>query len=260
MGRWINRDPIGEEAGGNLMVFIKNFGPQSTDYLGLDINPMDPRWASRGVNCARCHIDTKALDNGFGLGDPNYKIEPIVSDLTKTVMDHATEIGRNEKGEDCGCCQAAYPPLYIRGNPLKIDCATIHSILQGSGKTFCELADAGSTSVNTSVTISSGSVALGTLDVKIKGNLMVKERGVADEGGRWVIVKFKGRAMPYDRFDFWPLWRGSRGWSGNILNFGGFMLSAGGHPDFAPSGWLLGNFDIYFDTIDLECETYICCD
>jgi len=35
LGRWINRDPIGERGGRNLYVFLKNSGVNQSDYLGL---------------------------------------------------------------------------------------------------------------------------------------------------------------------------------------------------------------------------------
>ncbi len=43
LGRWLNRDPIGEVGGLNLYVFIKNSSLYHIDYLGLwNIEPSDP--------------------------------------------------------------------------------------------------------------------------------------------------------------------------------------------------------------------------
>jgi RHS repeat-associated protein len=39
LGRWINRDPIGEEGGANLYGFAGNDGINNADYLGAAINP-----------------------------------------------------------------------------------------------------------------------------------------------------------------------------------------------------------------------------
>src|SRR3989339_1010610 len=35
LSRWVNRDPIGEEGGNNLYIFIQNTPGDSMDYLGL---------------------------------------------------------------------------------------------------------------------------------------------------------------------------------------------------------------------------------
>lgn len=37
-GRWINRDPLGEEGGDNLYAFVENNALSNSDYLGLDVH------------------------------------------------------------------------------------------------------------------------------------------------------------------------------------------------------------------------------
>ncbi|MGA1824389.1 MAG: RHS repeat domain-containing protein, partial [bacterium] len=45
LGRWLNRDPIAEEGGINLYLFIKNFAINLFDYLGFYVSPTPPQLA-----------------------------------------------------------------------------------------------------------------------------------------------------------------------------------------------------------------------
>jgi len=74
---WLGRDPIAENGGLNLFVYLENSAANSRDKLGLEprnttyqrstlgltapvipgkIDPLHPHWAGTGVNCIRCHI------------------------------------------------------------------------------------------------------------------------------------------------------------------------------------------------------------
>lgn len=41
-GRWLSRDPIGEDGGKNVFIFTNNKTPNEQDYLGLKLNVPDP--------------------------------------------------------------------------------------------------------------------------------------------------------------------------------------------------------------------------
>ncbi len=67
MGRWLNRDPIGEEGGLNLYVYVSNNGINYFDYLGLAPNQAqstDPEFVVSAVTgfsdngeCSKMSID-----------------------------------------------------------------------------------------------------------------------------------------------------------------------------------------------------------
>jgi RHS repeat-associated protein len=46
-GRWLNRDPIGEEGGMNLYPFLRNAAPNAIDPLGLHVYAVDGTWSHK---------------------------------------------------------------------------------------------------------------------------------------------------------------------------------------------------------------------
>jgi RHS repeat-associated protein len=47
LGRWLNRDPLGEEGGPNLYAFVANAPLQAVDPLGLALYAFDGTWNDR---------------------------------------------------------------------------------------------------------------------------------------------------------------------------------------------------------------------
>ena len=72
LGRWINRDPIGEKGGLNIISFILNNSINYADYLGLDNSPGGG--GNNTVNNASCPCKPEEVDGPF-LGYDRYEVK-----------------------------------------------------------------------------------------------------------------------------------------------------------------------------------------
>jgi RHS repeat-associated protein len=100
LGRWLNRDPIGEDGGINLYGFVKNGPVNSVDLLGLQdywIGGAADKFSFMGAKPTHIVRDLlmKVYGNKFPGKDLYYgyeELDEILSKITKTVEDNPCEV------------------------------------------------------------------------------------------------------------------------------------------------------------------------
>jgi hypothetical protein len=72
LGRWMSRDPIGEDGGSNLLRFCENRGIDRTDSLGLQVSNSQPA-SECPCDCFGCELTGSIANNGSNGTEINAK-------------------------------------------------------------------------------------------------------------------------------------------------------------------------------------------